>query len=229
VPPEQARTLVVTSPAPGEGKSTIISNLAIAMAQAGQKVLLIDADLRRPTQHKIFLRGRRARGLSLVLTGQMPVEQAIEPTGVENLEVLTCGPEVPNPAEILGGETLAATIRALAQRYDRVLIDSPPVAAVTDPLILAALCDVTILVLRAEQSTRRVSTQARDSLAGVEARLLGVAVNGVPLKSNRYGYYGSYRYQYYGPNGNGKHRRPERTPRAAAIPDPALSPEGVPC
>jgi uncharacterized protein involved in exopolysaccharide biosynthesis len=97
VPKDEARTIVVTSPAPGEGKSTVVSNLAIAMAQAGQRVLLIDADFRRPTQHKIFNLDRLARGLSAVLAGQMPLEEAIERSGIANLDVLTCGPDVPNP------------------------------------------------------------------------------------------------------------------------------------
>ncbi|NLH41913.1 MAG: polysaccharide biosynthesis tyrosine autokinase [Planctomycetes bacterium] len=213
VPKDEARTIVVTSPAPGEGKSTVVSNLAIAMAQAGQRVLLIDADFRRPTQHKIFNLDRLARGLSAVLAGQMPLEEAIERSGIANLDVLTCGPDVPNPAEIIGSQSFAEVVKRLSEDYDRILIDSPPVAAVTDPLILAALCDVTILVVRAEQSMRRVSMQARDSLASVEARILGVVVNDVPLKSGRYGYYGGYGYRYYGQYGNGKQKksRPKTT------------------
>jgi len=213
VPKDEARTIVVTSPAPGEGKSTVVSNLAIAMAQAGQRVLLIDADFRRPTQHKIFNLDRLARGLSAVLAGQMPLEEAIERSGIANLDVLTCGPDVPNPAEIIGSQSFAEVVKRLSEDYDRILIDSPPVAAVTDPLILAALCDVTILGVRAEQSMRRVSMQARDSLASVEARILGVVVNDVPLKSGRYGYYGGYGYRYYGQYGNGKQKksRPKTT------------------
>jgi len=204
VPRDEARTIVVTSPSPGEGKSTVVSNLAIAMAQAGQKILVIDADFRRPMQHEIFQLDRNARGLSAILAGQMSQDEAIDHTGIENLDVLTCGPDVPNPAEIIGSQGFIGLIRRLAERYDRVLIDSPPVAAVTDPLILAALCDLTILVVRAEHSLRRVSMQARESLAGVEARILGVVVNGVPLNNGRYGYYGGYGYRPYGRSGNGK-------------------------
>jgi capsular exopolysaccharide synthesis family protein len=207
VPRDEARTIVVTSPAPGEGKSTVVSNLAIAMAQAGQKVLVVDADFRRPTQHAIFRLDRETRGLSAILAGQMSQEEATDHTEIANLDVLTCGPDVPNPAEIIGSQGFIELIRRLAQRYDRVLIDSPPVAAVTDPLILAALCDLTILVVRAEHSMRRVSMQARESLAGVEARILGVVVNGVPLNNGRYGYYGGYGSRPYGRSGNGKHER----------------------
>lgn len=208
VPRDEARTIVVTSPAPGEGKSTVISNLAIAMAQAGQKVLVIDADFRRPMQHKIFRLDRQARGMSAVLAGQVSLEQAIEHSGIDNLDLLTCGPDVPNPAEIIGSQAFNNVVRRLAEEYDRVLIDSPPVAAVTDPLILAAQCDATILVLRAERSMRRVSVQARDNLASVEARMLGVVVNDVPLKSGRYGYYGGYGYRYHSQSGNGRSKKP---------------------
>ncbi|MEN6338321.1 MAG: polysaccharide biosynthesis tyrosine autokinase [Phycisphaerales bacterium] len=207
VPKDEARTIVITSPAPGEGKSTVVSNLAIAMAQAGQKILVIDADFRRPTQHKIFELDRLSHGLSATLAGQMSLDEAIMPSGTPNLDVLTCGPDVPNPAEIIGSQGFAEAIKQLAERYDRILIDSPPVAAVTDPLILAALCDVTILVVRAEQSMRRVSMQARDGLSSVAARLLGVVVNDVPLKSGRYGYYGGYGYRYYGHYDNGKDKK----------------------
>jgi len=224
IPQDEARTIVVTSPTPGEGKSTVVSNLAIAMAQAGQKVLVIDADFRRPTQHKIFQLDRQNRGLSAVLAGQLPLEQALEPSGVENLEVLTCGPDVPNPAEIIGSHRFAELIKRLAEEYDRVLIDSPPVAAVADPLILAALCNVTILVLRAEQSMRRVSMQARDSLASVDARLLGVVVNDVPLRSSRYSYYGRYGYHYYGQCGNGRHAKHGKRRDKSAI---LMEPQGI--
>jgi len=189
VPKDEARKILVTSPAPGEGKSTITSNLAIAIAQVGQKVLVIDADLRRPTQHRIFGLDRQAKGLSAVLAGQMSLEEAIEHTPFENLHVLASGPDVPNPAEILNSESFARLLEKVAAGYDRVILDSPPVTAVTDPLILAAQTDVTILVLQAEVSTRRVSVQAREALASVDARVLGVAVNNVPHRRNRYGYY----------------------------------------
>ncbi len=194
-PKGEARTLLITSPAPGEGKSTVTANLGIAMAQAGQKVLILDTDFRRPMQHRIFSLDRQVQGLSQVLAGAMTLEEAIHTTGLDKLDVLTCGPDVPNPAELLSSDSFAALLEQLAGWYDRVLLDSPPVAAVTDALILAALCDVTVLVLRAETSTRKVSLQARDSLAGVEARLLGVVVNDASPRSGRYGYHQEYYYR----------------------------------
>jgi len=211
-PKDEARTILITSPIPGEGKTTTVSNLAIAMAQAGQKTLVLDADFRRPTQHRIFSLDRRAKGLSSVLAGEIDLDEAIEHLGVENLDVLTCGPDVPNPAEMLNSNRFAEIITTLARQYDRILIDSPPVIAVTDAQILAALCDLTVLVLRAEKSTCRVSMQACESLLGVDGRILGVIVNDVPRKGDRYGYYGyasTYGYYSYSRGGNGHTRKKE--------------------
>lgn len=200
---DQARTILITSPSPGDGKSTIVSNLAITMAQAGQKTLVIDADLRKPTQHSIFGFESRDEGLSNLLAGAIGAEQAIQPGPTKNLDVLTCGVEVPNPAEVLNGSAFARVLTELAERYDRVLIDSPPVGPVADGQVLSALCDVTILVLRAETSTRRHSRQARDSLLSVGGRILGVVVNDVQRGHSRYGYYSRYsRYGQYGYYGN---------------------------
>ncbi len=196
---DQAKTILVTSPAPGDGKSTIASNMAITMAQAGQKTLIIDADLRKPTQHNIFEIESRDEGLSNLLAGAIDMEQAILPGPTSNLDVLTCGVEIPNPAEILNSDAFAKVLRELAGRYDRVIIDSPPVGLVSDGQILSALCDVTILVLKAETSTRKHSQQARDSLISVGGRILGVIVNDVQRGHGHYGYYSGYgRYGYYG-------------------------------
>jgi len=223
VPKEEARKILITSPAPGEGKSTVASNLAIAIAQAGQRVLVIDADLRWPTQHRIFGLDRQAKGLSAVLAGQMSLEDAIAHTSLENLDILASGPDVPNPAELLNSESFARLLEKLAAAYDRVLIDSPPVTAVTDPLILAAQTDVTILVLQAEVSTRRVSMQAREALASVDARVLGVAVNNVPHKKGRYGYYSGYGYYYYYYGHDGKDKRRKSSAVSEdTVPTPAV-------
>lgn len=218
-PKEETRTILVTSPASGEGKSTVTSNLGIAMAQTGHRVLILDADLRRPMQHNIFELDRQAKGLSTVLTGEMNMEDAIEHTSVENLDVLTCGPNVPNPAEMLHSENFSRILEKLASQYDRILVDSPPVIAVTDGLILAALCDVTILVLQAEVSTRRISMQGREALAGVDARVLGVVINNVSRGGDRYGYCSDYGYYHcYGHNGNGRQKaRRVRTQESASV------------
>lgn len=203
-PEGEAKTIHITSPNPGDGKSTTVSNLAITMAQAGQKTLVIDADFRRPMQHKIFDIDVK-RGLSGIIAGRHSVEQAIQAGPVGGLDILTCGPEVPNPAEILNSDAFAKILRGLSEQYDRILIDSPPVGPVADTQILAAICDVVILVLKIQTSTRRHCRQMRDSLASVGAHMLGAIVNDVPQKRGRYGYgygyghYGGYgHYSYYG-------------------------------
>lgn len=193
VPKGEAKTILVTSPAAGDGKTTLVSNLGIALAQAGQKTLVLDADFRKPMQHKIFEVNHEEIGLSSVLAGTMTLEEAIQPTEVKGLELLTCGPDVPNPSEILNSESFAKLLEDLSNTYDRVIIDSPPAMPVTDSQILAAVSDITLLVLRAEKSNRKISQQARDGLMSVGARILGVVVNDVP-KSSSYGYYGYYDY-----------------------------------
>ena len=200
-PKGEAKTILVTSPAPGDGKTTLASNMAIAMAQAGQKTLILDADFRIPMQHNIFAIDND-RGLSSVLAGEHTVDEAIRPGPVEGFDILSCGPEVPNPSELLNSDTFAETLKSLSQRYERVIIDSPPVGPVADSQIIAAICDIVLLVLRAERSTRRHSYQACDTLLSVGAHILGAVVNDVPRKRGRYGYnngYSRYRgYGYYG-------------------------------
>lgn len=197
-PKERAKTILITSPASGDGKSTLVSNMAIAMAQAGQKTIILDADFRKPVQHKIFELDDE-NGLSSVLAGRDALSQAIQKGACSNLDVMACGPEVPNPSELLNSDFFRDTLEKLAESYDRVIIDSPPVGPVADSQILAAICDITLLVLRAEKSTRRQAQHARDSLMSVGAQLLGAVVNDVPQKRGEYGYYSSYgSYRYYG-------------------------------
>jgi polysaccharide biosynthesis transport protein len=203
-PKGEAKTILITSPTPGDGKTTLASNLGIAMAQAGQKVLIVDADFRKPMQHRIFQLNHKERGLSNILVGISTFGEAIQRTNVEGLDLLACGPSVPNPAEILNSESFAGLLERLTEKYDRIVLDSPPVMPVTDAQILGALCHVTLLVLRAEKSTRKVGQQARHGLLSVGAHVLGVIVNDVP-KKGRFSYYGSYGYSY--PDG----RRKERT------------------
>jgi len=199
-PVGEAKTMLVTSPAPSDGKSTLVSNLAIAMAQAGQNTLIIDADFRKPMQHNVFEINHENCGLISVLAGAITLQEAIRSTKIKGLDILSRGPDVPNPSEILNSNSFAEVLKLLSNKYDRIIIDSPPVTPVTDAQILAAICDITLLVLRADKSTRRLSQQARDGLLSVGAHILGAVVNDVPRKS-RYGYYNN-RGQYYGYYGN---------------------------
>ncbi len=191
-PRETARTMLVTSPAAGDGKSTLVSNLAITMAQTGQRTVLLDADFRRPTQHIIFGTDHEKCGLNAVLTGQAELEEAIRSTPTQGLSLISCGGHLPNPAEVLNSHRFSVLLRRLAKMYDRVIIDAPPVTVVTDAQILGAICDVTVLVLRADKSTKRLTQRAIDALQGVNAHLLGIVVNDVRKGGDRFGYYGSY-------------------------------------
>ncbi len=189
---EQMRTLLITSPAAGDGKSTVVSNLSITMAQAGQNTLVLDADFRRPTQHVTFGMDHRGQCVGNVWDGRMKLDEAIQSTPVKGLSLLTCGYGVSNPAELLNSPAFAELLGRLAKTYDRVLVDAPPVTAVTDAQILGALCDHTILVLRAEKSTRRIAWRAVETLESVGANLLGVVVNAVRSESSYGAYHRSY-------------------------------------
>jgi capsular exopolysaccharide synthesis family protein len=198
-----AQTIAVTSPSPGDGKSTIASNLAIAMAQADQKVLIIDADLRKPKQHEIFEMPSE-QGLASILSDRRPVDEAIVHTGIESLDLLPCGPLPSNPVELLNNGFFAELLEDLKKRYDKIIIDSPPVMPVADARVIAAISDSTLLVLRAERSGRRFSLAARNELWRVRAKRLGVVVNGVPArKGASYGYGYGYGYGEYGYGGYG--------------------------
>ena len=218
VPKGKAKTVLVTSPGAGDGKTTLVSNLAIAMAQAGQRVIVLDADFRKPMQQKIFETPKEP-GLSNVLAGTTTLDQAVRPSSVAGLDLLPCGKEVPNPSEMLNSDAFGEILTELSARYDRIVIDSPPVMPVTDACILGAICDVTLLVLRAEKSTRKTAQHARDGLLGVGAHILGAIVNDVPPRKGRYGYYyyGYYHYGhgYYGSRDRGKDKSKGQEAEAA--------------
>jgi succinoglycan biosynthesis transport protein ExoP len=165
------------------------------MAQAEQKTLIIDADFRKPRQHEVFGLSDKT-GLTSVLAGRDTLDSCLTKTDIHNLTVLTAGPEVPNPSEMLNSAAFAKLLDELKGRFDRIFIDTPPVMPVTDARILSAICDKTLLVLRAEKSTRKASQQARDGLQHVGANILGVIVNDVSKSSSRYGYYSGYGYGY---------------------------------
>jgi len=192
---DPAKTLLVTSPSQGDGKSTTASNLAIAIAQAGRRTLIVDTDFRRPQLHKIF-EIKDETGLSSVLAGRETLDKAIHQTGVKGLEILPCGPIPSNPSEILNSDAFAKLLMSLSSRYDMIVLDSPPVSPVTDARILGAICDATLLVLKTDKSTRKNATLSADALHSVGARLLGVVCNGVTRKKGSERYYTGYGYGY---------------------------------
>lgn len=185
-PKDRSKTILVTSPAAGDGKTTTAANLACVMAQAGKRVLLVDADLRNPKQHIVFGVKPTALGLSGVLSGQVEWERAVQTTPLPGLELMQCGPKPRNPSEMLNSPEFSELLETLTDRYDQIIIDSPPVMGLADARIIAASCDLTILVLRAEKTTRKLSAMSRDGLAAVGAHVLGVIVNDVPRKSEAY-------------------------------------------
>jgi capsular exopolysaccharide synthesis family protein len=189
---EKLQVLMVSSAGPGEGKSTTITNLAVTFAQSEKKVILIDADLRKPTAHHTFSISNRF-GLSSIISQQCSLEEGIQATDIPNLDVMTSGAIPPNPAEMMGSKRMTATIEQLRQMYDIVLIDTPPLLAVTDAQIVATKSDGVILVVDQGRVKRDIASKAVKNLESVNARILGVVLNNVKRKANEEAYY-----YYYG-------------------------------
>lgn len=193
-PDKPHRKLLVTSAAPSEGKTTVACSIAIALAQSGQRVCIIDCDLRRPRLHRIFDRSGDA-GITNVLVGDATIEEVAKPTGIDNLWSIPAGPTPPNPADILQSERFRKLIDDLATRFDRIIIDSPPLVAVTDSAIISTLVDGTVFVVRAFKTSYHLSAQGLRALRDVDAPVVGAVLNAVNLDRHEYGYY--YHYYYY--------------------------------
>jgi polysaccharide biosynthesis transport protein len=193
------RSLLVTSSVPGEGKTTTTVNLALTLAQTGAKVLIIDADMRRPRVHQIFDIENKL-GLSGVLSGSMTeadVSKLIDKNAVSNVNVLTSGPIPPNPAELLGSEQMRKLIRACEARFTHVVIDSPPVASFTDSVLLSSMVDSVLLVVHGGKSSRGIVRRARQLLHDVGAKICGVVLNNVNVRKHSDYYYQYYQQSYY--------------------------------
>jgi len=203
-PDAPLKTLVVTSPGPEEGKTTTAINLAITMAQAGGRVLLVDTDLRRPRIHRAFGM-KNVIGISNAVVGEKSLEEVVFQTVVPNLDVCPCGPLPPNPAELLHTRKFKDLMAECGRRYDRIIFDSPPTSAVTDPVIVGHLADGVVLVVRAGHTTREAALFARRQLEDAKAQLLGCIINQVNPSDPYYNYYyRSYQYGgYYGPREEG--------------------------
>lgn len=186
----------VTSPGPQDGKTTVAINLAVTMAQAGGKILLIDADMRRPRVHKSF--GLKSdKGISNVMAGDLKLDDVICRSEVPNLDVLPCGPTPPNPAELLHTERFKQILAQCRGSYDRVVIDSPPIGPVTDPAVIGSITDGVVLVMRSGHTTREAAQFSRRQLTDAGARILGLVINQTDRKGSGYGY--GYGYGYYTP------------------------------
>jgi len=189
---QEIKTIVVTSSQPDEGKSTIISNLAITFAENNKKVLLIDCDLRKPIVHKNFALSN-SDGLTSLVARESKLEECIKTTTISNLYILTSGPIPPNPAELLGSKKMKSLLKEFSEVFDIILLDTPPVLAVTDAQILSTLCDGVVLVTSFGQAEKNAVVRAKELIDKVGGRILGVVMNKVPNKSKSYYYY---RYNY---------------------------------
>ena len=183
------KTLVVTSAGVSEGKSTTLANLAIVSAQAGRRVILVDADLRRPTLHTIFGLANDAGLTTMMMDDAALASPPLIKTDVDGLSVLTSGPLPPNPAEVMGSRRMEEIIAALAERADQVLFDTPPVVAVTDAAVLATKVDGVVLVVSAGHTRRDHARTAVQRLQQINARLVGAVLTNVQVDTGLKGYY----------------------------------------
>ena len=187
---KKIKTLLVTSSSASEGKSTVTANLGVTMALTGKKTLIIDADLRNPTQHKTFSISNNVGLTNLLINESILFEDALICTNTDNLYVLTTGPLPPNPAELLNSNKMRDFFDFLAKHFDMILVDAPPVTAVTDAAILASYLDGVILVVAAGQTAVDQVRSAKEQLGKVKANILGAVLNKAPKN-------GSYYYHYY--------------------------------
>ena len=194
------KTIVFTSAIANEGKSTVISNLGVVMAQAGKKVVIMGCDFRNPSQHKIFKLPNK--GLSNCIAMQENVLEIIQHTEVPGLDVLTSGPVAPNPSEILSSKRFDEVLETLCQEYDYVLIDTPPVLPVTDAAVLAAKVDAVIMLVNWGVVNPDVAKEAKNRLVQAGANIIGVILNKVEVGSPGKGYGYGYGYGYYYYYGN---------------------------
>lgn len=191
MPDGDLKTMLVTSSTPGEGKSTVSSNIAVVFSQEGKKVLLVDADMRKPTVHHTMGLANTV-GLSNVLIRKASIEEAIQKTEVEGLHVMTSGPIPPNPAELLASNTMNSFIETLTNQFDLIIFDAPPILSVTDAQILSNKCDGTIMVIDSGGAEKEGVIKAKDALVLSQAKILGVVLNNFKLERDHY------YYQYYG-------------------------------
>ena len=189
------KTIVFTSTAQDEGKSTVVANLGIVMAQAGQKVVIMDCDFRNPTQHRLFK--LQNKGLSNCIATGKDVLEIVQSSGTPGLDILTSGPVAPNPSEILASNRMKTVIEELKEKYDYVLIDTPPVLPVTDSSVIGSIADGTILLTAWNQITPAMAKEAKTRLEQAGAKILGVVLNKVEVASKGYGYGYGYGYYYY--------------------------------
>jgi succinoglycan biosynthesis transport protein ExoP len=189
----QRKVVLVTSTAPQEGKSSTVASLGRALAGAGERVLIVDCDLRRPTQH-VHLAVERDRGLTnyLVAPAREGWSPFVKTVGPVNLHVLTCGPIPPNPPELLGSDRFAAMLHEVREAYDWILLDSPPCASLSDAVLLSSMADMVVVVVRHNATDRAQVVRSVSRLRNVNAALVGVILNNVDSRKSKDDYYSGY-------------------------------------
>ena len=189
MPDHDLRSILFTSATAGEGKSTAAANTAVAFAQEGKNVLLLDADMRKPTSHYTFSR-MNTIGLSNLLIRQWELDDVIQQTDIEGLDIITSGPTPPNPAELLTSKMMDILLEELEKRYDMIIFDTPPVLSVTDAQILSHKAEGTILVLNAGSTEKSNVLKAKEALVSSQANIIGTVLNNFVLANDHY-------YQYF--------------------------------
>lgn len=205
------RAILVASAAPSEGKTITAANLAVTMAQAGNRVLIIDCDMRRPRLHRVF-NVPRDKGISNILVGRCTADEAVIHSAIPGIDIIPSGPVPPNPSEMLGSQNMTHFIQNVRDRYELIILDSPPITAVTDTVILSRLVDGVLIVIRAGETHREIIKNGIGLLKAANARILGAILNGVEMGRDSYYYY-QYYYYYYGEDGD-RHKKVHRKKRA---------------
>lgn len=190
------KTVAVTSALPGEGKTVTVANLAVTLAQSGKTVLVVDADLRRPRQHRLF-KVKNTFGLTTYLTDSIELKSVVKSTEIPNLFLINSGPVPPNPAELLGSEKMSRFIRMMAEECDHVLFDLPPMLEISDALVLGAKVDGLVLVVHGDKTSREALKKAREKLDLLKVRTIGVVINNVDLPRHGAYYYKDYYHGYH--------------------------------
>lgn len=214
---EKLKSLLISSASPGEGKSTTAANVAVVMAQTGKKVVLIDADLRRPMQHKIFNLSNNMGLTTSILDNQTPVVEHLQETKTNNLRLLTSGPIPPNPAELLDSQRMQDVLQELQETVDLVVIDTPPVLTVADASIIGPYVNGALLVIDTGSTKREAFANAVERITRTGSHVFGVILNKVKLDRSGYGYY-YYYYSSYEYNAKSKNRRSEKSGKLSRMP-----------
>jgi len=190
------KTIAVTSAMPGEGKTVSVANLAVTLSQSGKTVLVVDADLRRPRQHRLF-KVKNTYGLTTYLTDSIPVKDVVKSTEIPNLFLVNAGPVPPNPAELLGSDKMTRFIKMMSEESDFVLFDLPPMLEISDALVLGAKVDGMVLIVHGDKTSREALKKAREKLDMLKVRTIGVIINNVTVPHHGAYYYKDYYHRYH--------------------------------